>query len=496
MAQRTLLTAYIANGSEEAFAELVGRYVNLVYSTALRLVNGDTHLAEDVTQIVFAELAKRAGTLFEQVMLGGWLHRRTCYVAADLMRRERRRKLRERQAAEMNALNDHTEARFEQIAPFLDEAINQLAAKDRAAIVLRFFEGRDLRLVGTALGSNEDAAQKRVSRALDKLRELLSRRGITTSAAALSVVLSANAVQAAPVELAAALSTGAVAGTTLKAAAAAATKTIAMTTLQKAIVGTVLAVAVGTEIYQAHETGSLRTQMQTIEQQQGPLAKELGQLTSERDDAARSLAGLQEAPLISTGSRDLLRLRAEAARLHSAIESARRSAKVSNETNDPVAATVKSWLAGLDRIEAAIKRTPEAVIPEFQLLQQENWWWAAKQIAAGTDERKAVSQLVLCAENRFVNEFLKPALRKYLQAHDSQFPTDLAQLRPLFSSPVDDAVLERWKIAPTSEFKGQSAQVAGAKYVITQKAPDEANLGRYLIGPNAAVHVGNNPLSR
>jgi hypothetical protein len=246
--------------------------------------------------------------------------------------------------------------------------------------------------------------------------------------------------------------------------------------------------------------------MQTIEQQQGPLAKELGQLTSERDDAARSLAGLQEAPRISTGSRDLLRLRAEAARLHSAIESARQSAKVSNETNDPVAATVKSWLAGLDRIEAAIKRTPEAVIPEFQLLQQEDWWWAAKQIAAGTDERKAVSKLVLCAENRFVNEFLKPALRKYLQAHDSQFPTDLAQLRPLFSSPVDDAVLERWKIAPTSEFKGQSVagakyvitqkapdEVAGAKYVITQKAPDEANLGRYLIGPNAAVHVGNNP---
>jgi RNA polymerase sigma factor (sigma-70 family) len=490
-----LLDAWVEARAERAFAELVRRHLDFVFSAAWRMV-GDSHLAQDVTQSVFIALARDAARISNRCVLSGWLHGAVHNIAAQTIRTDARRRAREQEAAAMNELlATESNPTWELIAPHLDGALRELSEPDRDAVLLRYFENKSLREVGQALGTSDDTAQKRVSRAVERLREVFAARGVTAGVGGLMAVVSTNAVQAAPVGLADTISTAAALGATSIAgsAAATATKTIAMTTLQKAIVGTVLAVAVGTEIYQAHETGSLRTQMQTIEQQQGPLAKELGQLTSERDDAARSLAGLQEAPRISTGSRDLLRLRAEAARLHSAIESARQSAKVSNETNDPVAATVRSWLAGLDRIEAAIKRTPEAVIPEFQLLQQEDWWWAAKQIAAGTDERKAVSKLVLCAENRFVNEFLKPALRKYLQAHDSQFPTDLAQLRPLFSSPVDDAVLERWKIAPTSEFKGQSAQVAGAKYVITQKAPDEANLGRYLIGPNAAVHVGNNP---
>jgi RNA polymerase sigma factor (sigma-70 family) len=178
---RTLLAEYAANGSEEAFRELVARYIDLVYSTAVRLVNGDTHRAEDVAQTVFADLARLAGKFSKDVMLGGWLHRRTWHVATTLMRNERRRQNRERQAAEMNTLQDHAETSFERIAPLLDEAINQLGASDRAAIVLRFFEHRDLRAVGVALGSNEDAAQKRVSRAVEKLRGHFVRRGIVAS---------------------------------------------------------------------------------------------------------------------------------------------------------------------------------------------------------------------------------------------------------------------------------------------------------------------------
>src|SRR5208283_5621184 len=106
---RTLLAEYAANGSEEAFRELVARYMDLVYSTAVRLVNGDTHRAEDVAQIVFADLARLAGTFSKEVMLGGWLHRRTWYAATTLMRNERRRQNRERQAIEMNELQDHPE---------------------------------------------------------------------------------------------------------------------------------------------------------------------------------------------------------------------------------------------------------------------------------------------------------------------------------------------------------------------------------------------------
>jgi len=178
---RQLLADYVASGSETAFRELVAGYVDLVYSAAIRLVNGDTHLAEDVTQTVFADLAKMARTLSGDVMLGGWLHRHTCFVASKVLRTERRRQERERQAVEMNSLEDHSPENLASLAPVLDEAVNQLSAEDRAAILLRFFEQQDFRSVGAALGSNEEAARKRVDRALDKLHSLLKVRGITLS---------------------------------------------------------------------------------------------------------------------------------------------------------------------------------------------------------------------------------------------------------------------------------------------------------------------------
>ena len=204
-----LLAEYARNGSDAAFRELVIRYVDLVYSTALRLVGGDTHRAEDVTQTVFVDLARKARTLPEDVRLGGWLHRDTCLVAGHTMRGERRRQSRERQAVEMNALQNNSEADFSGVAPMLDEAINELGEADRTAILLRFFEQQDFRSVGQAMGSNEDAARMRVTRALVKLEDFLTRRGVTTSAASLGVVLSANAVQAAPPGFAASLTVAA-----------------------------------------------------------------------------------------------------------------------------------------------------------------------------------------------------------------------------------------------------------------------------------------------
>ena len=265
---RTLLADYAVNGSEQAFREVVERYINLVYATAVRLVDGDTHRAQDVAQMAFADLARRAGTLSPEVMLGGWLHRRTCHVAASVMRSERRRQNREREAAEMNAPQDPAGAGFEQMAPVLDEAINQLGAEDRTAIMLRFFEGRDLRSVGEALGSNEDAAQKRVARALDKLRGLLARRGVTASGAVLATALGAQAVTAAPVGLAATVSSAALAsaatggGMTLSIL-----KLMAMTKL-KIAVGVAVAAGVGTTLVLEHQALSrLRDENQALEKQ-------------------------------------------------------------------------------------------------------------------------------------------------------------------------------------------------------------------------------------
>ena len=199
---RQLLQAFAEKGSEDAFQELVARYINLVYSVALRRVGGDTHQAQDVVQTVFSDFAGKARSLSSSVQLGGWLHRHTCFVAANFTRSERRRQAREQIAVEMNTLSEMPDAGWMDVAPVLDDAIDQLEDADRHAVVLRFYEQCDLRGVGSALGIGEDAAQKRVSRALDKLREMLLRRGVTLSVAALASGLAAQAVMAAPVGLA------------------------------------------------------------------------------------------------------------------------------------------------------------------------------------------------------------------------------------------------------------------------------------------------------
>lgn len=197
-----LLAEYVTKASEPAFRELVVRYVDLVFSAALRLVDGDAHRAQDVSQVVFVDLARLAGRLQSGTLLGGWLHRHTCYVARTMMRGERRRDARERQAAEMNALHQLPDQAFQEIAPVLDEVIDELPADDREAILLRYFERRNLRSVGDALGINENVAQKRVARAVEELSLLLRRRGFTVPTAVLAGGLAANATQAAPLGLA------------------------------------------------------------------------------------------------------------------------------------------------------------------------------------------------------------------------------------------------------------------------------------------------------
>jgi len=199
------LRQYTEERSESAFGELVTRYIDLVYSAALRVVNGDAHLAQDVTQTVFIDLARKARTLPRGVVLAGWLHRHTCYTAATAVRTERRRRTREQTAMEMRALDDNTESPCERIAPYLDEGLNELNSSDRHALVLRFLKQQDFHAVGAALGISEDSAQKRVSRALEKLRDVLSRRGVTLTATALGSVLATQAVTAASAGLAVAV---------------------------------------------------------------------------------------------------------------------------------------------------------------------------------------------------------------------------------------------------------------------------------------------------
>jgi DNA-directed RNA polymerase specialized sigma24 family protein len=133
---QALLREYVRNHSEAAFEQLVRRYINLVFSVALRRVQGQAPLAQDVAQVVFTDLARKSASLPADVMLGGWLHRHTCFVASKTLRGESRRRVRERQAAEMNALQNPSGINLAEIGPVIDEAIDQLGEEDRAAIVL------------------------------------------------------------------------------------------------------------------------------------------------------------------------------------------------------------------------------------------------------------------------------------------------------------------------------------------------------------------------
>lgn len=207
-----LLRSYADHGDEAAFRKLVEGYIDLVYSTALRRVGGDSDLAQDVTQSVFTDLARKAPTLRDVEMLGGWLHRHTGFTASNMVRSEHRRQVREQEAVQMNAINDSPDALWEQLAPMLDDTIEALEPSDRQAVLLRFFEKRDFRAIGEALGISNDAAQKRVSRAVDKLRSLMAQRGVTLTAIILSSLLLGKTVTAAPAGLAATVSTAALAG--------------------------------------------------------------------------------------------------------------------------------------------------------------------------------------------------------------------------------------------------------------------------------------------
>jgi RNA polymerase sigma factor (sigma-70 family) len=301
-----LLEDYAKRGSEAAFRELVGRYLGLVLSTATRLSGGDRHLAEDVSQVVFIDLARAAGTLSREVVLAGWLHRHTCFVTAKTLRGERRRRLRESQTADMNALEDHSGENLARIAPVLDEAINQLGAQDRAAILLRFFERLDFRAVGLALGSNETAAQKRVSRALEKLHILLKHRGLTLSVATLGSILTTQAVSGAPAEVAARISaTALVSAASNGSVALSILKIMSMTKIQLGLSAMIIAVAATTLVleHQAHgrldaENQSLRKQIAQLQNKQeshkSHLARPPRQSTAHRTETPAESANIKE----------------------------------------------------------------------------------------------------------------------------------------------------------------------------------------------------------
>jgi hypothetical protein len=260
-----------------------------------------------------------------------------------------------------------------------------------------------------------------------------------------------------------------------------------MTTLQKAIIGVTFALAVGINLYQGRHNSKLRDRLQTAPRQLAQLAEQARQLTDERDSTLQTVETLraEQQERVNRDTAEEVRLRGEMARLRTnAQEIARLKAKANSDSNDPA---VKSWTERVKRLKELVERTPEARIPEFQFLTTEDWL-----LAKGDNDRKTLSHLRRLAESRFSNQ-LQAALQKYLGAHNSQAPTDLAQVEPYFEPPMDNAVLPRWKIAPASEVP--SIRI-GRDWIVTQKAlpTDEAYDSRMVTIPTASIFTRNDSI--
>jgi hypothetical protein len=250
------------------------------------------------------------------------------------------------------------------------------------------------------------------------------------------------------------------------------TKSIAMTTLQKAIVGATLTAAVGAGFYEAQRASGLEQQVQTLRRESGSAVRPDDSLRRQLEEANRQLAALKaQNEKLSKDAADVLRLRGEIARY--------RDAKMST---DPAGAVAKSWLDRVNQLKDRAQQTPNARIPEFQFLTDQDWLDAAKgNLNTDEDYKKALSNLRNTAETEFINSELQTALKQYAAANQGQFPTTLSQLQQYFSQPVDDSILQRWEITPHSTLPN----IGVGDPIVTQVAPVDSDYdNRYAVGLN------------
>lgn len=302
-AGRTLLKRF-ADGDQAAFATLVREYLGLVHSAALRQTR-DIQLAEDVAQMVFAKLARNPSKVPESAVLAGWLHADARFTALQFLRRERRRTHREEQHVQYT--ESTTETSWADLSPVLDEGMDQLPPGDRDAILLRYFQDLSFQQVGAALGLGEDAARMRVNRALEKLRGVLARRGLSTSGAALGALLSANAVSAAAPALVSSIllhsTTSMISGPVLTGALA---QGFVMSNAKAILLGTAAILGLSVPMVWQHSIN------RRLHAENAQLQSEIAQLQSARLEDQESLNKLrEEAAALASVQAELARLRGQ-----------------------------------------------------------------------------------------------------------------------------------------------------------------------------------------
>lgn len=472
MSDHELLHDYARAQSQPSFTALVNRHLNLVYSAALRQVRSP-QLAEEISQSVLLELSRHAADFPKAQPLAAWLYAVTRRTAIDVIRRESRRLIRETTAAEIAAMKTPSET-WPKVEARLDEAMETLNATERTAIVLRFFENQSLRDVGTALGLSEDTAQKRISRALDRLRASFATCGVAVSTATLATDLSAHAVQIAPTILGAhiaASATGTVA--TLGTGHIA---SLAMTTLEKTLLTAGLTLALAGVVFELTTLSAHRSDLTSIRQNNAKLLADSQRVQAQIDDATRRTSEARQ------------RLSA-------------RSSAEDSPSDVALKALMSAWLDRLARLRRVAAEHPELLIPEFELLTEDDWFNASRNIPPQFESnyRVLLSVIRSAAETNFMQR-LRPALQAYLAANAGVLPTDTHQLAPFFHPSVPSATLDRYKMAARGKFSALSGAERNA--LIEQNSPVDWEEDRvYRIGlsgnfpTNAFVYAANRALA-
>jgi RNA polymerase sigma factor (sigma-70 family) len=343
---QNLMREYARNGAEESFGELVHRHVDLVYSTAFRVLR-NASLAEEVTQRVFVALAQNATKLQHRAVLAGWLHQTARNFAIATVRSEERRRQRERDAASLETFDSNdSQAGWDQLAPHLDGALARLSESDRDAILLRYFERKTAREIGERLGLTEEAAQKRAARALDRLRMILAERGPLAPMAGLASLLSIQAIQSAPVGLTASV----IAASGSAGAVMPITSTIGLfmaSTKLKIGLAAALMAGISTPLVIQHQTNArLRGEIAALRQNSAALDR----LQNENQRLSALQPDAREAERRREERAELMRLRGEVTALRA-----------------------QASVAPKNREESAQVKPPKPSVPEAPLIRAEAW---------------------------------------------------------------------------------------------------------------------------
>lgn len=440
-----LLRRYAEENSQAAFATLVERHIDFVYAAALRQVHGNASFAQDVTQTVFADVARKAAKLARHRVFVGWLHTAARFAAAKTIRSERRRQTREQQAQVMNDILREADSPidWERLYPVLDEVLGELKERERLAILLRFFEKQPLTGVAKTLSLTEPAARSCLDRALDKMREQLARRGVTSTTAALMLAMANQTTVAAPAGLVAAI---------VSAPAAAVTGGgifTLMSTIKSTVGIVVLAAVVGFGVSERSERVRAQTRLSLAleegENLQLKLAAALGKIALVEQRAAKAEAHRDANPSKSTSARE-------------------------NLFEDALAV----WIAKVDKLSNFLHAHPELRLPGMEALAAEDWLDATKspQFQSEADFRQALALLRGKIRQKTAPEIGK-ALKEATAANGGQVPAEVQALAAYLPAEFSPAVLQQLELNPSGEIDGLKVIGGGAgRWVLVDRPLD------------------------